>query len=229
MQLLERTSSPGSSNWNTDVIELWHCPDTRSFRVLWTLEELGIPYKLHVLPFPPRQKMPQYLDINPLGTVPAMRDGQTFMTESVAIVQYLTTRYQPNELAVPSEDAEYGDWLNWLHFGEATLTFPQTLVLRYRQLEPGRAAIVADDYARWFFSRLRRVERSVLSNDWLCANRFTAADISVGYALLLASQLSLDDRFKPAIVDYWHRVRARPAFQKARRVQKIDLVTALSS
>ena len=210
------------------MIELWHCPDTRSFRVLWTLEELALPYELHLLPFPPRVRAPEYLEVNPLGTIPAMRDGETFMTESAAIVQYLVTRHAPNDLVVSESDPAYGRWLNWLHFGEATLTFPQTLVLRYRQLEPGRAEQVADDYARWFMSRLRHVDRALQSNAWLCAGRFTAADISVGYALLLANHLKLSVRFTPAVADYWSRLNTRQAFQAAKRVQKGDLATELA-
>ena len=206
------------------MIELYHCPDARSFRVLWTLEELGLPYDLHLLPFPPRVRAPEYLQVNPLGTIPAMIDGPTFMTESAAIVQYLVTRYGPSPLAVPVEDPAYGAWLNWLHFGEATLTFPQTLVLRYRRLEPGRAEQVADDYARWFLSRLRHVDRALADGrDWLCADRFTAADISVGYALLLANQLKLLETVTPAIEAYWRRLKARPAFQAAKREQKAEL------
>jgi glutathione S-transferase len=95
------------------MIELWHCPDTRSFRVLWVLEELGLPYDLHLLPFPPRLRAPEYLQVNPLGTIPTMRIGETFMTESAAIVQYLATRHAPNDLIVAVDDAAYGDWLNW--------------------------------------------------------------------------------------------------------------------
>jgi glutathione S-transferase len=210
-------------------LELWHCPDTRSFRVLWTLEELGLPYKLHLLPFPPRVRAPEYLQVNPLGTIPAMRDGVTFMTESVAIVQYLVTRHAPNDLVVSEHEPSYGPWLNWLYFGEATLTFPQTLVLRYRQLEPGRAEQVADDYARWFMSRLRHVDRALQAGAWLCAGRFTAADISVGYALLLANHLNLSERFTPAVADYWLRLSTRQAFQAAKRVQIGDLATELAS
>lgn len=205
------------------MIQLYHCPDARSFRALWTLEELGLPYELHLLPFPPRARAPEYLQVNPLGTIPAMIDGPTFMTESTAIVQYLATRHGPSELAVGLDDPAYGAWLNWLYFGEATLTFPQTLVLRYRTLEPGRGEQVADDYAKWFLSRLKHVDRALANGDWLCAGRFTGADISVGYALLLASHLKLLDAASPAIGAYWERLKARPAFQAAKRVQKAEL------
>jgi glutathione S-transferase len=206
------------------VIELYHCPDARSFRVLWALEELGLPYELHLLPFPPRVEAPEYLTINPLGTIPAMVDGPVFMTESAAIVQYLTTRYRARGLAVRTEEADYGAWLDWLHFGEATLTFPQTLVLRYRTFEPGRAEQVADDYARWFRSRLKHVDRALSDGrEWLCAGRFTGADISVGYALLLANHLKLLDGAPAVVAHYWARLKARPAFQAAKRAQKQEL------
>lgn len=211
------------------MLELWHCPDARSFRPLWAMEELGLSYELHVLPFPPRVRAPEYLEVNPLGTIPALRDGETFMTESAAIVQYLVTRYGPTELAVRAEDPAYGAWLNWLHFGEATLTFPQTLVLRYRTFQKGRADAAAEDYAQWFLSRLRHVDRALQQGDWLCAGRFTAADISVGYALLLADHLKLSEHFSPAVQAYWARLKARPAFQAAKRVQKMELAEALSS
>ena len=212
------------------MIELWHCPDARSFRPLWTLEELGLEYELHLMPFPPRVRQPEYLEVNPLGTIPAMKDGRTFMTESAAIVQYLVTRYGPTSLAVAADDPAYGAWLNWLHFGEATLTFPQTLVLRYRMFEPGKAEVVADDYAQWFLSRLRHVDRALADGaEWLCAERFTAADISVGYALLLARQLTLHEKWSPQVAAYWERLKARPAFQAAKRAQKMELGEALSS
>ncbi|TAL28801.1 MAG: glutathione S-transferase family protein [Phenylobacterium sp.] len=212
------------------MIELWHCPDARSFRPLWALEEMGLPYQLHLLPFPPRVREPGYLEINPLGTIPALKDGDTFMSESAAIVQYLCTRHGPSDLAVAVDDPAYGAWLNWLHFGEATLTFPQTLVLRYRQFEPGKAEVVADDYAQWFLSRLRHVDRTLGDGrEWLCAGRFTGADISVGYALLLARQLKLDGKFSPAIQAYWDRLKDRPGFKAAKAAQKMDLSEALST
>jgi glutathione S-transferase len=201
------------------VIRLYHCADARSFRPLWALEELGLAYELVVMPFPPRYRAKDYMAVNPLGTIPALIDGDTFMTESAAIVQYLATRHGPSPLAVPVEDPAYGAWLNWLHFGEATLTFPQTLVLRYRRFEPGKAEVVADDYAKWFLARLRAVDRVLQDSDHLCAGRFTAADISVGYALLLAAQLGLDADFTPATAAYWARLQARPGFKAAKIAQ----------
>ena len=206
------------------MIQLWHCVNARSFRPLWALEELGLPYELKMLPFPPRYQAPEYLQVNPLGTIPALIDGETFMTESAATVQYLVTRHGPTPLAVAPDDPAYGAWLNWLHFGEATLTFPQTLVLRYRVLEPPerRQPQVADDYAKWFLARLRHVDRALREAEHLCAGRFTGADISVGYALLLADQIGLGAEFTPAVQAYWQRLQERPGYQAACKAQTVQ-------
>jgi glutathione S-transferase len=185
---------------------------------------MGLPYRLHLLPFPPRLRQPAYLETNPLGTIPLLIDGETRMTESSAIIQYLAVRHGPTPLAVAPDEADYGAWLNWLHFGEATLTFPQTLVLRYRTLEPPERRLpqAADDYAQWFHSRLRHVERALGDRDYMAAGRFTMADISVGYALLLARSLRIDDGFKPSVAAYWERLKARDGFARAKAAQKAE-------
>ena len=202
------------------MIQLYHCVDTRSFRALWALEEMGLPYELTVMPFPPRARYPGYKDINALGTVPALLDSGVLMTESAGIVEYLVTRYGPSPLAVEVSDPAYAEWLNWVHRSDATLTFPQTLVLRYRRFEPGRAEVVADDYAKWFLARLRSVDEAIRDTDWLCAGRFTAADICVGYALLLAEHLGFAPSFAPQTAAYWTRLKQRPAFQSAAAIQR---------
>lgn len=206
------------------MIELYHCADARSFRPLWALEELALPYRLHLLPFPPRIRQPDYLEENPLGTVPLLVDGATRMTESAAMLEYLAARAAPTPLAVAPDEAEYGAYLDWLHRGEATLTFPQTIVLRYRHLEPAERRLpqAANDYAQWFLSRLRSVDRTLADGrEWLVANRFTMADVSVGYALLLAGSLGLDTKFPPAIAAFWQRCAARPAFHRAKTAQRV--------
>ncbi|WP_332766198.1 glutathione S-transferase family protein [Phenylobacterium sp.] len=207
------------------MLTLYHCADARSFRALWALEELGVPYELKLLPFPPRVRAPEYLAENPLGTIPLLVDGATRMTESSAIVQYLTVKHG-GPLLVGPDDPAYGAWLNWLYLGEATLTFPQTLVLRYTRLEPKerRNPQVAEDYGRWFMARLRAVDTALQGAEHLCAGRFTAADISVGYALLLAETLGLHERFSPAVAAYWARLQGRDGFKSAKAAQANEAV-----
>jgi glutathione S-transferase len=199
------------------MITLYHCNAARSFRPLWMLEELGLPYDLKMLPFPPRVFAKEYLALNPLGTIPFMIDGDTKMTESSGICHYLGTRYGPTPLMVGPDEPAYGAFLNWMYFSDATLTFPQTLVLRYSQLEPEerRNPQVSGDYAKWFFGRLRAVEAATGKTETLCADRFTAADIAIGYALRLAENIGLAKDFGPNVAAYWVRLKARDGFKRA--------------
>lgn len=199
------------------TIQLYHCHQARSMRPLWALEEMGLPYELHVMQFPPRVFHKDYKEINPLGTIPCMIDGDVVMTESAGICQYLADVYGPTPLGVTPEEREYGNYLNWLHRSDATLTFPQTLVLRYSALEPEERRVpqVVEDYKAWFLGRLKSVERGLEGRDYLCADRFTMADVAVAYALLLASNLGMADEFTPNIRAYFDRVSARPAYKRA--------------
>ena len=199
------------------MITLYHCHAARSFRPLWMLEELGLSYDLKMLPFPPRMLAKEYMALNPLGTVPLLIDGETRMTESSGICHYLGTRYGPTPLLVGADEPAFGAFLNWMYFSDATLTFPQTLVLRYSQLEPEerRNPQVAGDYAKWFYGRLRAVEAATATAETLCADRFTAADIVIGYALRLADNIGLAGNFGPNVAAYWQRLQARDGFKRA--------------
>jgi len=199
------------------MITLYHCDGARSFRPLWMLEEMGLAYELKMLPFPPRVFAKDYLALNPLGTIPLMIDGEARMTESSGICHYLGIKYGPTPLMVDAADPDYGAFLNWMYFSDATLTFPQTLVLRYSQLEPEerRNPQVATDYAKWFLGRLRAVEAAAAKAETLCAGRFTAADIVIGFALRLAESIGLAKDFGPNVAAYWARLQEREGYRAA--------------
>lgn len=207
-------------------VELYHCEGARSFRALWMLEELRVEYRLHMLPFPPRFRAPGYLEINPLGTIPFMIVEGSKISESSAIVQYLADIYPEAGLSVAPSDPAYADYLNFLHMGEATLTFPQTLYLRYTFLEPEerRNPQVAADYKRWFLKRLEVAMGMMGESDYACGDRFTAADISVGYAIKFAQALGLGDDLVPSATAYFERLAARPAYQRAISVERDNAV-----
>ncbi|MFT7128203.1 MAG: glutathione S-transferase [Gammaproteobacteria bacterium] len=198
-------------------MKLYHCKDARSLRPLWALEEMELDYELVNMDFPPRFTYPGYLDINPMGTVPAFVDGDTTMTESTGICQYLVEKYGPTDIGMGVDEPEYGEYLNWLHRSDATLTFPQTIVLRYTRLEPEERRLpqAVADYSQWFLSRLKAVELALEGKVYLCGNRFTIADIAVTYALYLGRSLGLDERYKPNCKRYLEEMTKRPAFIKA--------------
>ena len=106
------------------MLHLHHCLSARSFRPLWMLEELQLPYQLHMLPFPPRALARSFLELNPLGTVPLLTQGDVRMTESAAMCQYLAATHPDAGLDVAPTHPAYGVYLNWLHMSDATLTFP---------------------------------------------------------------------------------------------------------
>lgn len=198
-------------------MRLYHCKGARSLRAVWMLEEMGLDYELVVLPFPPRAFQKEYLGVNPLGTIPYLIDGEAKLSESAAICHYLGETYGPSDLIVRPGEADYAAYLNWMFFSDATATFPQTLVLRYTALEPEerRSPQVAEDYKKWFLGRMRVVDTALEGRDYLAANRFTAADIAVGYAIYLAKRLKIDAELPPRIHDWYARLTSRDAFIRA--------------
>lgn len=197
-------------------MKLWHCHNARSLRPLWAMEEMGLDYKVEILPFPPRFFKKEYLGVNVLGTVPFFKDGDTTMTESSAICHYLVDRYERYDFGLKPDHAEFGDYLNWLYHSDATLTFPQTIYLRYTMLEQGDRKLpqAAEDYRAWFIARLRKLDDHIADREFLVDNRFTIADIAIGYALHLGQVLGLDGDYSPQVKDYLARLQDRPAFKK---------------
>lgn len=205
------------------TVQLWHCQNARSFRVLWALEELGIEYKLNMLCFPPRVNHTEYLQDNPLGTIPFLRDGETEMTESCAMLQYLADSYGDGTLSRTKGHPEFGAYLNWLHHGEATLTFPQTVVLRYARFEPEERRLpqAVDDYRQWFLARLRKTEDTLSDGrEYLLASGFSMADIAVGYAIQLAITIGMRDLLPPNTLAWFKRLTQRPAFHRTRQIEE---------
>lgn len=205
-----------------DCPKLYHSANSRSFRALWALEEVGIAYELEMMAFPPRSSCPSYLEINPLGTVPLLVDGDLRMTESAAICHYLGAKFAPDRLVPDTGDPKFGAYLNYLHFGEATLTFPQAIVLRYGQFEPEerRSAQVVADYSRWFLARARGIEAFLADGDFAAGSSFSMADISVGYAVMLSQFTGLFEELPEVVRQYWLRLQARPAYERAMAAQR---------
>ena len=198
------------------ALKIYSCENSRGVRPIWTAEEMGLDYELIMMPFPPRVFMKEYLDINILGTVPYMIDGDIRMTESVAISQYFVEKYGPTDLQVTPDEKDYPLYLNWLYHSDATLTFPQTVVLRYKFQEPGVADAAVEGYSRWFVSRLKLLEESLNNKEYLCSDRFTLADICVSYAINLAEALGIEQAFKPNIKRWSKNLFSRPAFIKSK-------------
>lgn len=201
---------------------LYHCPDARSLRCLWAVEETGIDVDLRVLKFPPRAFEPDYRAINPLMTVPGWIEGGRLMTESAAICERIG---EGTPLEVRRDEADYWDYRNWLHRSDATLTFPLAIMIRYTRVEPEerRLAQAVADYKAFFGGRAKSIEAALADGrEWLVGGRFTIADIVIGYAAFLATTLGADDVLGEATTAWLARCTARDGFKRARQRQAGD-------
>ena len=199
---------------------LYHCPDARSLRCLWAVEEAGIDVDLRLLKFPPRAFEPDYRAVNPLMTIPGWVEAGRLMTESAAICERIA---EGTPLEVRRSEADYWDYRNWLHRSDATLTFPLAIMLRYTRVEPEerRLAQAVADYKAFFGGRAKSIEAALGDGrEWLVAGRFTVADIAIGYAAFLATTLGADDALGEATKAWLGRCMARTGFQRARARQK---------
>ena len=200
------------------MITLHHAPGSRSCRVRWLLEELGIPYRLELLDFADGSlRSDAYLAKNPLGRVPTLEDGGLVIWESGAILEYLLESHGGGRLAPPPGSPLRPRFLQWLHFGEATLVQPLADVIGHSFLRPEgqRIPAIVPDAQERFRAALAVVERALEGREYLVGESFGAADISVGYVLQLAKLTGqLGDSF-PNVAAYLERLSRRPAFQRA--------------
>jgi len=169
------------------MIKVWG--EGRGFRVVWLLEEMGLPYRLRPVDLLAGvEKDTEFLAINPAGFIPAIQDGDVTMVESIAIMEYLMARYGPTELAPHPHDPAFPAYQQFLHLGEAGLAASIFFVVGARNFAPAAdrqnwSAAQAQDV---FDSRLGLVTRQLARSPYLAGEKFTAADISVTYALELA-------------------------------------------
>ncbi len=195
--------------------KLYYAPFTRSSRPRWLLEELGVPYELVRIDMKAKEhKSPAYLKLHPHGSVPALDDDGVVLIESAAICAYLAEKHAAQGLG-PKDLAERGQWLQWLFYAMATLEGPTLQAWGARKLEDDVAV------AKFAEARLRLdvalpyLDRALAAHQFLVGDRFTAADVVVASMLVLLQPTPLLDEH-PAVKDYVARMKARPAFSRAR-------------
>jgi len=197
------------------MLKIFHAPGARSLRVIWMAEEIGLDYE--IVPETFGQPSADFLSINPAKGLPAIVDGDVVMSESVAIMLYLAARHGPTQLAPEAGDPTYPAYLQYLIYGEASLSALINPLVGTRLMAP-------EDQKENFTARICRgvfgrgvsaLKGRLAESAHLAGNAFTAADISVGYALDLGAREGLAERYPPVVADYWARIRERPAYQRA--------------
>lgn len=197
------------------MITIWG--EGRGFRVIWLAEEIGLPYRLRPVDMLAGvENDKEFLAINPGGFIPAIQDGDVTMVESIAIMEYLMARHGPTPLAPSPHDPAFPLYQQFLHLGEAGLAGPANFAMLGPFLAPEL------DHPDWTGARLREaferrrrlVALRLAQSPYLAGDHFTAADISVGYALQFAHRTkvaTLDD----AEWSYLDRVTDRDAYRRA--------------
>lgn len=198
------------------MITVWGGQTSRSLRVVWLLEEMGLPYRVRHVDMLSAEKDPAWLAVNPGDFLPAIQDGDVTMVESVAILEYLMGRYGPTPLQPSPDDPAFPAYQQFLHLGEAGLA---TLIMV--PLVSGFIAPEAerDNWgARWAREcverRLLLVRRQLAGAPYMAGDRFTAADISVTYALNLGANHA-GFVLGAAEQAYLARTTARDAYKRA--------------
>lgn len=200
------------------MLKIYHSKGARSVRVIWLCEEMGVPYETAEGSF--FKPSEDFLAVNPLRTIPALVDGDVTMIESVAIMLYIIGKHGPTDLAPGPTDPNYGDFLQFLMFGEAGIAAYANPLIATRFLAPeGEKTNWTTDYLRKTFERRFKFLGNRLEQaPYLVGGRFTAADISVGYVISMAGFAGVEDLLPQSLKDYHAGLAERPAYQRAAAV-----------
>jgi len=204
------------------TLTLYHAAPSRSSVTLWMLEELGHPYDLKLINLQAGENLkPDYLAINPMGKVPALKHGDTIITELAAICTYLADEFPDAKLNVPVGTPRRGVYLKWLFFGPGCLE--QAVIDRAAPRKEGarRAMLGYGD----FDTTMNVMAKAVEKGPWLMGEQFTAADVVIGANIRWGMTFKMIPERKE-FTDYAARIAARPAAQRAEAKDKELLAKA---
>lgn len=201
------------------MLKIYHAPNARSLRVLWLCEEMGVPYQTAEASF--MKPSDEFKALNPLRSVPTLTDGDIWMVESVAMMIYIMAKYGPTNLEVKPHEPGYSDYLQFLLFGEASVAaYGNPLVAtRYLAPEDQKQNWTANYIKGAIIKRLDFIAQRLGDEEFLAADRFTAADISVAYIASGAKFAGIADAIPERIKTYIANLHARPAYKRAAAVK----------
>ncbi|MBV9329967.1 MAG: glutathione S-transferase family protein [Alphaproteobacteria bacterium] len=200
------------------MIKIYNFPRGRGVRVVWLCEEMGLPYRIEPVSFPPSD---EYRRINPLGQVPFLEDeGDVAINESIAMLLYLAEKYGPSPLLPAKNDPKFARVLQMTVFGEATLgaSINSLMIDRFMVPEGEKSGTLVKLVEGRVEQQVSYVERILGAGPFLAGSEFTIADISVTYALGIWSGF-LQKPLSAAVAAYVQRVTSRPAYERAGKAQ----------
>ena len=211
------------------MLAVHHLSNSRSQRILWLLEELGVPYEVRRYERDPKTDLapPELLQVHPLGKSPVVTDGDLTLAESGAIVEYLVERYGRGALVPPPGTPERLRYTYWLHFAEGTAMPPLVMKLVFNRIERAKMPFFAKPIARGIARKVKdgfidpnlarivaHIEAELGRGEWFAGGQFTAADIQMSFPVE-AMAARAGGAGKPHIARFLERIHARPAYQRA--------------
>ena len=212
------------------MIVVHHLNNSRSQRVLWLLEELGVPYEVRRYQRNAKTMLapPELRAVHPLGKSPVIEDDGQVLAESGAIVEYLAERYAEGRLMPPAGTPERMRYRYWMHFAEGTAQPPLLLKLLFDRLDKGPMPFFARPVARAIAQRVKdtyiqpNIERNLDFMEaelgrqaWFAGAGFSAADVQMSFPLEAAAMRGGLDATRPRLMDFLERIHARPAYRRA--------------
>lgn len=212
------------------MITVHHLNNSRSQRVLWLLEELGLPYEIKRYERDPQTMLaPASLrEVHPLGKSPVITDGELTLAESGAIIEYLVDRYGNGRLVPPVGTSEHLRYTYWLHYAEGSAMPPLLLKLIFDQIEKNPMPFSVRPIARSIVSRVKSsfiepqitqhldyMEAELGKSTWFAGNEFTAADIQISFPLEAAAARAGLNASRPKLMAFLNCIHIRPAYKKA--------------
>ena len=195
------------------MMQLYWSPRSRSFTALWLMEETGQPYERVLTDISTgAQKTPEYLAINPMGKVPALRDGEATLAEAAAICAYVAERYPEAKLTPPPGDRQRAKFLYWLFFVPGCIE--PAIVQLATKIEMNPVSAGWGDASRVFDV----LDAALAKGPWILGENFSAADVAIGSSLNFAVRLFKMVPSRPSFEAYIGRCIARPAFQRAEKI-----------
>ncbi len=191
-------------------------PQSRGRIAHWMLEEIGLPYETVWLEFGPAMKSAEYLAVNPMGKVPALKHGGVVVTEVAAICAYLADRFPEKKLIPPSGHPDRAAYFRWLFFAAGPVELAVTAKSLGWQVPEGKSGFVGFGS---YDATLNALEQALTPGPYICGEQFTAADVYVGSQLGWGMMFGTLEK-RPLFEAYVGRLHARPAAQQANRLNE---------
>ncbi len=198
------------------MIVVHHLNNSRSQRILWLLEELGVDYEIEHYQRDPKTMLapPSLYEVHPLGKSPVITDADKTIAESGAIVEYIVSRYGSGKLVPATDTPEYLRYTYWLHYAEGSAMPPLLLNLIFTRFGIGDSSAMDGFIAPQIKLHYDYIEDELSKNTWFVGEEFTAADIQMSFPLELVANTSQDVESRPHIKEFIARIHERPAYKR---------------